>query len=51
MCRASTKPKDNSEGDNSDPDAAAELVRRPKKGPDYKFSTEEDNAILRSFAR
>ncbi|KAL0049611.1 hypothetical protein WJX82_006036 [Trebouxia sp. C0006] len=49
--RASTKPKDNSEGDNSDPDVAAEVVRRPKKGPDYKFSMEEDNAILRSFAR
>ncbi|KAL0040405.1 hypothetical protein WJX77_006212 [Trebouxia sp. C0004] len=49
--RASSKHKGNSEGDNSDQDVAAEVVRRPKKGPDYKFSMEEDNAILRSFAR
>ncbi|KAA6420263.1 MAG: hypothetical protein FRX49_09747 [Trebouxia sp. A1-2] len=52
--RASTKHKDISEGDNSDPDMVVKRhknVKRHKKGPDYKFSMEEDNAILRSFAR
>ena len=43
--------KAGSENDDSEADLAAEVVTRPKKGPVYKYSVEEDNAILRSFAR
>ncbi len=48
--RATAKRKDGSE-DDSEAEAVVEVVRRPKKGPAYKYSVEEDTAILRSFAR
>lgn len=51
MCRVMAKRKGSIEGEDSDSDVAAEVVQRPKKSPAYKYSVEEDTAILRAFAR
>ena len=45
------KQKVDSDAEESEPEAAGQTVKRPKKRPTYRYSVQEDTAILRAFAR